>query len=143
LTLGATTDLVWDKGEGTGMGDLSLPWRASHERLTFGVWNPYPSKKGCGAATARLRRGSVLRVNSTNAGQGAKRHPTEKPVMLLRQLIEASSLFDETVLDPFMGAGSTLEAAKAEGRKAIGIEVEERYCEVAANRMGHEVLALM
>jgi site-specific DNA-methyltransferase (adenine-specific) len=81
-------------------------------------------------------------VPSTNTGNGAKRHPTEKPVMLLRQLIEASSLFGETVLDPFMGAGSTLVAAKAEGRKAIGVEVDERYCEIAASRMGQDFLAL-
>jgi DNA modification methylase len=67
-------------------------------------------------------------------------HPTEKPVMLLRQLIEASSLHGDVVLDPFLGSGSTVVAARTEGRRAVGIEIEERYCEIAAKRLAQEVL---
>jgi site-specific DNA-methyltransferase (adenine-specific) len=63
------------------------------------------------------------------------RHPSEKPVELLRELIESSSCIGETVLDPFAGVGSTLEACRIEGRACVGIEIEERYAEIAANRL--------
>jgi DNA modification methylase len=69
-------------------------------------------------------------------------HPCPKPMQWLRWLVGFTSLVDETVLDPFMGSGTTLRAAKDLGRKAIGIEIEERYCEIAARRLGQEVLAL-
>ena len=73
-------------------------------------------------------------------GNNEKRfHPTQKPVRLMRWCI---SLYPDAVsiLDPFMGSGTTLRAAKDLGRKAIGIEIEERYCEIAANRLRQEVL---
>lgn len=65
----------------------------------------------------------------------AARHPTSKPVRLLRDMIGRLGGEDGAILDPFMGSGTTLVAAKLEGRKAVGIEIEERYCEIAANRL--------
>jgi site-specific DNA-methyltransferase (adenine-specific) len=67
-------------------------------------------------------------------------HLTQKPVPLLKRIIEAN--VGESILDPFMGSGSTLLAAKECYRKAVGIEIEERYCEIAAKRLAQAVLPL-
>jgi len=66
-------------------------------------------------------------------------HPATKPLELYQRLLQT---FSGDVLDPFAGSGTTLVAAKSLGRKAIGIEIEERYCEIAARRCSQEVLAL-
>jgi len=67
-------------------------------------------------------------------------HPTQKPIKLVEQLILDFSNPGELVLDPFMGSGTTLLAAKNLGRKAIGIELEEKYCKIAAERLRQGVL---
>jgi len=69
-----------------------------------------------------------------------QRHPAPFPLALPKRAIAATSA--RLVCDPFMGSGTTLRAAKDLGRKAVGIELDERYCEVAATRLGQEVLAL-
>ena len=128
-------ELVWDKGV-MGLGDITSPWGPSHEPILFGVQEISKANraKNYGVTAARLRKASVLRFQRPHSAQ-TLRHPTEKPVDLLRVLIESSSTFGETVLDPFAGSGSTLEAARLEGRKAVGIELDERYCEAAAKRL--------
>ena len=73
--------------------------------------------------------------------RGVHYHPTQKPVALMHWCISLAGEA-ETILDPYMGAGPTLRAAKDLGRKAIGIEIEERYCEIAAKRLAQEVMAL-
>ena len=67
-----------------------------------------------------------------------RQHPTQKPVSLMLWCLGKTS--GEWVLDPYMGSGSTLIAAKELGRQAIGIEIEERYCEIAANRLRQSVM---
>ena len=69
-----------------------------------------------------------------------RQHPNEKPTSVLSRLVEAMTVSDEVVLDPFMGSGTTLRAAMDLGRKAIGIEIEERYCEIAVKRLAQGVL---
>jgi DNA modification methylase len=72
---------------------------------------------------------------------GAQEHQTVKPIKLMSELVSLFTNPGETIIDPFMGTGTTLRAAKDLGRKAIGIEIEERYCEIAAKRMAQEVFS--
>jgi hypothetical protein len=69
-------------------------------------------------------------------------HPCPKPESLMRELVALFSDDGETILDPFMGSGTTLVAAKRLGRKGIGIELEEKYCEIAARRLAQGALDL-
>ena len=115
--------LVWSKTN-LGLTGSPLPWRNSHEI----AWV-------FGSGWEASDRGTVW----TTARQYAAQHPTQKPLDLMLWLVEASRP-EWVVLDPFMGSGTTLRAAKDLGRKAIGIEIEERYCEIAAKRLEQEVL---
>jgi site-specific DNA-methyltransferase (adenine-specific) len=76
----------------------------------------------------------------SNTGKSPYDHPTVKPTSLIIKLLRLGTQERDTVLDPFMGSGTTLVAAKQLGRKAIGIEIEEKYCEIAVNRLAQEVL---
>ena len=67
-------------------------------------------------------------------------HPAPFPLALAKRAVETTPA--EVVLDPFCGSGTTLRAAKDLGRRAIGIEIEERYCEIAARRLQQSVLPL-
>lgn len=127
-------ELVWDKGM-LGSGDVTSCWGPQHEPIMFALRSRDNGAVSMarGNAPARMRQGSVLRYLRPNA-RHVKRHPTEKPVALLRRLIESSSFPGECVLDPFVGCGSTLVASIAEGRTAVGIELDEGYAQIAAAR---------
>jgi DNA modification methylase len=73
--------------------------------------------------------------------ESQRKHPTQKPIKLMTWCL---SFFPDarTILDPFMGSGTTLVAAKQLGRRAIGIELEEKYCEIAVQRLAQKVLQL-
>ena len=128
-------ELIWDK-EIFGLGNLEIPWGPQHERITFAIHETSKANrdKGFGALAARLRRGSVLRSLRPHSGR-AKNHPTEKPLDILAQMIESSTTMGETVLDPFMGSGSTIVAALLERRKGIGIEIDKKYFDIACHRV--------
>lgn len=117
--------LVWDKGQ-MGMGS---PWRNQHELIAFGRRGPSEVNGG--------NLGNVIRSPRSRN----EHHSTEKPVDLIAKVLTNTA--PGVVLDPLMGSGSTLIAAKSLGRKAIGIEIEERYCEIAAQRCSQEVLGLV
>jgi len=68
-------------------------------------------------------------------------HPSVKPLRVVSRMMKTGSDEGHLVLDPFMGSGTTLVAAKHLNRRAIGIEIEERYCEIAAKRLSQEVFA--
>ena len=67
-------------------------------------------------------------------------HPCPRPLDTMKHIVDISTPINGMVIDPFMGSGTTLKAAKDTGRRAIGIEIEERYCEIAAKRLSQEVL---
>jgi len=118
--------VVWDKGSmGLGNG-----FRSQHELVCH-------ASKGVPTVADR-GIGNVLRYPR----EPPVDHPSPKPEALMYRLIECVTESGDLVLDPFMGAGTTLRAAKNAGRRAIGIEVEERYCEIAAKRLGQGVLDL-
>jgi site-specific DNA-methyltransferase (adenine-specific) len=128
-------ELIWDKGM-FGMGNLEIPWGTQHEKITFAIHEISKAnrEKNFGALAARLRRGSILRSLRPHSGR-ANIHPTEKPVDILTQMIESSTVMGETVLDPFMGSGSTVVAALLERRKAIGIEIDKKHFDTACSRV--------
>ena len=91
------------------------------------------------APSLETGRGSMATAMESTAIAERNGHPVQKPLIWMSWLISLASLETETVLDPFMGSGTTLRAAKDLGRKAIGIEIEEKYCEIAAKRLSQEV----
>ena len=122
--------LVWDKGDAGSVGDLEAGYAVCWEGIVY-------ANKGRRALQGGRPR-SVYRYDWSGTRDPV--HPTVKPVGVLSWLMGKSSMPDETILDPFMGSGTTLRAAKDLGRKAIGIEIEERYCEIAAKRLAQAVL---
>ena len=79
---------------------------------------------------------------TASAQPSKKQHPWEQGILFPRKVIYTRTTQGEIVMDPFMGTGTTLRAAKDLGRKAIGIEIEEKYCRYAAERMGQMVLPI-
>jgi len=100
--------------------------------LVYGK-DPYLAK-GLGA------RADYIEHNETSPDNG---HPTPKPYNFWKLLLARCSVdMDDIILDPFMGSGTTIVVAKHLNRKCIGIEIEEKYCEIAAKRCSQSVMRL-
>jgi len=129
--------LIWDKGPASGMGDLSFPWKLSWEEI-YVIGDGFVGNRDEGVIKGH--RVFTWQGGADMTGREGRKHPNEKPISLCAYLLQKH--LGEVTLDPFMGSGTTLRAAKDLGRKAIGIEIEERYCEIAARRLAQEVLSL-
>ena len=116
--------LIWEKNN-TGMGDLEGDYAPKYEMILF-----------CSNGKKKLngsRDSNILKADRT----GNENHPTEKPINLIRYLVEKSSKKGDVVLDTFAGSFKTAEACKETGRNFICTEIEEKYCEWArAHMMG-------
>ena len=117
--------LVWAKSH-FGMGCY---WRNQYENIVFA---------SAGQPNEMLDRGRGSVLMSKAVSNEGRNHPTEKPTDLLEQIITAVS--SDLILDPFLGSGTTCYCAKKLNRYSIGIEIEEKYCEIAARRCSQEVM---
>ena len=122
--------LIWSK-TGGGMGDLRHEYAKDYEVILFGARSREREISG-------KRIGAVL--EHKRVPSAARFVPFQKPVGLLRSFVDRHCPPGGLVLDPFMGSGSSLIAAKQQGRSAIGIELEERLCEVAVERLSQQML---
>ena len=117
--------IVWDK---TIQNDLKVRIAECELAWTRGVL----------LRTRALRH--LWSGNFRASEQGTKYHPSQKPERLMSWVVNLVSKPGDTIADPYAGSGSTGVAAKALGRKAILVELEERYCEIAARRLAQDVL---
>ncbi len=116
--------LVWDKDNTGDFADCELAWTNLKKAVRRLKW----------------RWNGMLQENMAN--KELREHPTQKPLEVMKWAMSHAPEDCYFMLDPFMGSGTTLRAAKDMGRKAIGIELEEKYCEIAVKRLAQGVLAL-
>ena len=124
--------LTWHKANVNG-GGMGVQWLGDVEFAICGV-SEWPKAPLSAVISARRFTGNP----ACHSSPEAYLHPTQKPRPVMEYAIGAMP--PGTIADPFAGSGSTLVAAKALGRHAIGVELEERYCEIAARRLAQDVL---
>lgn len=124
-------EIIWDRGGGMMMN--ARMFCRFDERI---LWFDKGCHKWNQSATGY---GTVWRISRLQQQQG-KIHPVQFPDDIPRRCIEATTDPSDLVCDPFAGSGTTGRACKDMGRKCIQIEIEESYCEIAANRLAQAVL---
>jgi DNA modification methylase len=138
-------DLILKKGKYQivwGYNNLDLPVSEY-----FLVWNKMQTVDNFASAEIAFTNAKIpakvfnYSIHKHNSSKLLTGHETQKPLELMTWCISMVKGVT-TILDPFMGSGTTLRAAKDLGRKAIGIELEEKYCEIAAKRLSQEVLPI-
>jgi DNA modification methylase len=115
------TTLVWDKGN-KGAGDLDYDWGNQTELIIYCIK---------GKKLVNERRGNLLSVPRIHSSKMV--HPTQKPIELLKQILEVSALSSDFIVDPFMGSGSTIKACNEMGLKSLGIELDSEMFKIANN----------
>ena len=125
-------EIVWDRAGGM-MFNARMFCRFDERILWFVRGSEWHWNQDC------VGHGTVWRLGKIQQAQG-KQHPVEFPLELPLRCIAAATAKNDIVLDPFMGSGTTLVAAKNLGRRAIGVDLVERYCEIAAKRLSQEML---
>lgn len=164
------TEWIWEKNAGSNFGTVKRQPMKEHESVLIFSWGKYhyapQMQERSGGGLARVQSGVVNYATKAEAyGSGGLTgnassqrpdlryprsiqrfnrerglHPTQKPVDLMAYMIRTYTVPEATVLDCCAGSGSTLVAASREGRRSIGVEVDERYCEIAARRLIQDVL---
>lgn len=127
---------IWEYPPTTTIGGIHCPAGTGRHSWGFNTFFPvlfYGTQPDLHRGTTT---GTVLQSTDIADPNG---HPCPKPVSWLRWFLKKGSRLNDLILDPFMGSGTTLVAAKNLNRRAIGIEIEERYCEIAAKRLAQEV----
>ncbi len=160
---------IWVKNRGSNFANTVREPMKEHEHILVfskGHWTYTPQMQSrSGSGEERIKNKVAFRTKSSNYREFTDRdgemlptervpssvqffetevglHPTQKPTALFSYLIQTYSLPNDTLLDPFLGSGTTAYCAKKLGRKCIGIEIEEKYCETAAKRLSQSVMRL-
>jgi site-specific DNA-methyltransferase (adenine-specific) len=120
--------LIWDTKGALGMGDLRIPWKPAHQEIYVLGDGPWQGKRDTDVL-------SFAPVQSMS--KNGRLHPHQKPVPLMEALM--GKTVGDVIADPFAGSGSTLVAAKAIGLRSIGVELDEKDCEIAAKRCAQDV----
>lgn len=126
---GTHTRLIWDTKGALGMGDLSVPWKPADQEI-------YVLGKGF---VGRRDNNILTCAPVQSTAKNGRLHPHEKPIALMARLLAKCP--PGVVADPFAGSGSTLVAAHDARRAAVGVEADEKYCEIIASRLSNRTAA--